>query len=521
MEDNDNGLIVDDSTSGSGAIRTPSQAAPTGGPKNALNISELLNRVGRQSKRSEAGNKYVDELTSLLKADLGDDVEVNNVPDTILNMIAVTFNKTTFTLTFSETYTVPKDTCVPPTDQIGPASQYIHSTYGGSYLDNLVVTPADYGLVDKMALHIARCLRMRTGAIPDLTIANLQAGKFSISTNVRDVRDAVEKFNPKVVQPRVDGGIVLYINEEFGTNGQGGGMRVPEPILVLGGYTNFVSAVNTPGAYNIGAQTPAFVSLVTITTILSPFMCPEMIALAIPLATEHFIRMNGWLAPYTKFGKKDPNLGALIADENDKPCFIENINELYGFVREHIQPPHISFDVTDGQARIPGIEGLRYDDTALQGAIGKFLGVQVTPQRDAMVIERFQEYTGEINGTTDSRSIDYLSLVASGVKDPNLLLRYLYVAAEPQTRASLISSIADMETLYSNCRVVLNSQYVDWLSEAVAQNFRPLWENSNVPENVIGALGAGTGNQFKAGPAFAMGVSGTGFAGFRTSPFGG
>jgi hypothetical protein len=487
----------------------------------APSISDILSQIGRQSELSVEGVKFVESLTDVLTKEMGDKITVARVPDKLLDIYRVSDKTNSILMTFSETYSVPSDSFVPPTEQIVPAAQLVKNTTGTSILNNIVITPNDYRDVGKWSAHIVSMMKLASGEIGHITINSLSKGKYSVSTNIGDVKEAIKRFNPKSTMPRTDIGLVLYANEEIGVaNNQGPAIRQATPILVIGGYTSFVSTAGAPNSYALGNNSPSFLAIATITSILSPIMTSEMISLAIPLATEEFIRLNGWLKPFTKFGKKDPNLGSLVPDEKGKPFFIEDMTTLMDFASKNIARPYLAVDVTDGYARIPGIEGLRYGTDSVQKGIARFLGITETQAAGDLVFQRFPEYIGEIveNGA-DTREVDYINLVAAGANDLNTLLRYLYIPSEPHRRAELISKHYEIKTLYSNVRVVLNAEYIDKLSSLVASGFRPLWEQSMV-ENNIGALGTGQGNAFATGPSFGIGATGNGWNGFTMNPFG-
>ena len=500
------------------------QAAPkqTQGFDGAPSISDMLAKIGRPSELGTDGVKYIETLADMLKKNFGEGVTVAHVPSRILEVYRVSTKDHTILLTFSESYNVPVDTLCPPTEQIIEAAQYIRDSIGGTILNNIVVTPADYKEVSKMFTHITSVLKLSGGELGQITINSFAKGRFSISTNINDVRENIKKFNPKALMPRTDIGLVLYLTEEVGAPQGYGGQPVKRstPILVIGGYTSFVSTAGTSNSYAIGNNAPGYLAIVKMTTIASPLMSTEMISLAIPLATEEFIRRNGWLKPYTKFGKKDPNLGSLIPDEKGKPFFIDNMTTLMDFATKNIAKPYLAIEVTDGYARIPGIEGLRYGTDAVQKGIANFLGVPESQTSGELVYQRFCEYIGEITETgTDTREVDYINLIAAGASDLNMLLRYLYIPSEPHKRAELIARNYDIKALYTNATIVLNADYVDNLSTAVAAKFRPLWEQ-NVVENNIGVLGTGNGNNFSSGPAFGIGPVSGGWNGFTMNPFG-
>lgn len=486
----------------------------------APNLTDIVAQLGRSSELSSEANQYIESLTEALKKEFGEDkVIVARIPDKLLDIYRVTYANNTIMLTFGETYITPIDSHIPPTDQIGPAANVLRATVGGTLLNNIVITRNDYKEVSKMATHIINVFKFAIGTFGQITIDSLRKGRYTVSTNITEVRDAIKRFNPKSTMPRTDIGIVLYAKEEVGGVGNQPGVTQSTPILVIGAYTNIVSTAGTSASYTIGNNSPSFLPIVTITSILSQVMTPEIISIAIPLATDDFIRRNGWLRNYTKFSKKDANLGALTPDEKGKPYFIDNMSVLLEFYTKHLSRPFLAIDITDGYARIPGIEGLRYGTDIVQRGIAKFLNLNESEAAGEIVYQRFCEYIGELENGTDSREVDYLNMVAKGVTDMNQLLRYLYIPSEPHHRAQLINKSCDMKSLYTNVRVVLNPEYIDRISAYVATKFNPIWENC-VVENNLGNLSINGGNQFAIGPTFGMGGMSQRWNGFVTNPFG-
>ena len=158
------------------------------------------------------------------------------------------------------------------------------------------------------------------------------------------------------------------------------------PILAVGGYTKFVNVAGSQYAPQaIGSQQNHY-PIVTITSIASNVLTEGMITMALPLAADAFIKREGWLAPYSKFGKDDPNLGSLILGDDDKPFFIETRSQLDEFRMRYLQAPYLAVDVTDGRVRIPGIDNFVYDPRSIKTSVGNFLNLPPEVVQDTKLV---------------------------------------------------------------------------------------------------------------------------------------
>ena len=543
MSEKDDGLVIDKP---GGAPSIPANNKPVGEAEQprqtqrgkAPDMSQSLNVFGRRSELSKEANEYLKNLGVVLNAKVDGNVEIVNVPDTILDVYRVTYdNKVSVLLTMAETYSSANNAHIPPTEFIFAASELTRQQTNGGVKNNIVIVPADYVLCEKMATHLASIFNshLKQDMIPTIdTIAN---GKFSISTDVIKVREAIDQLYPKATTPRTDIGLVVYYNERVeNTTGYGPKFQTREtPVLVVGGYSRFFSAyeftnnnegINAMNMMN-GVKRKPFIGSCALTSILSPFMAPEMLALAIPLATAHMVQRHGWITPYLSFNKKEPNLGSLIPTESGKPYFAENIDKLMEHISNNINTPlYMSIDVTDGLPRIPGIEEFKYSDcgglnSRITEATANFFGVTREQAQNNITCNTIREYIGEFDNGKDTRCVDHINMAANGIVDMKILMRLMAVGVDPSSKQHTIAEYWKTDTLYGNVHVTLNHQYVESLGATVASRFKPLWDNMvHTPDNNIGNLAALSGNQFQAADAFGMGMQDTNW-GYNTgnNPF--
>ncbi len=492
-------------------------------------MTDIIDSLGINSELSAAGHEYKKQLITAIK-EKHPKAELMDIPDHILDISAVIVGKTAVTLTFSETYTSPHDAVIPPTECAPEPISRLNKIEGVNTIINMVIEPKDYPLVGLMATFISNIMLVQTGTVGDITIDALQTGKYSISTDINDVRAAIKKFNPKATAPRTDIGLVLYATKEFQQGYGAKPQRRDSVVLVVGGYTSFVRAPKQQ-MFNANPNMPApkdFFSVVTITSVFSPLMATEMLSIALPLASGVFIGYNGWAKPYQRFGKNDQNLGNLLINEkNGKPFVIKDNASLSEFINTKIYAPFLAMDVTEGLPRIPGVDDLCFNEySAVQKGIMKFLAGAATNDYTAKPMvqaEKYREFIGEVGiDRDDSRCVDYLTLITDGVlSDPNMLEPYLQMALpDPQHRAQLIAkTYTDLEILYTNTRVIFDSEYVTSFGRDLSSRFKPLLDQANAPEYQACGLTNGAGNNYGMGTMFNSATAGNFFQGGNVNPF--
>lgn len=468
----------------------------------ATDFDVLMGDVDMTTSLSEEAEDFNNELLKLLqKADSG--FEMSRVPDRNLDVYAVTYKKTAILLLFSETFT-SGSTFIPMTHPqlIGTPIKTVSGS-GARVIDAWVVGKEDLDNIKKWAQILRNTLKAQVAPNRLMNINTFSRREFDTSHDLNDVEDAFRKLYPKEVLPRIDCGIVIYRNSNAGNN-DGALRNIPgkmQPVAVVTAYTKF--GVRDSHDAVLNNDTKRIVPVVTISGIMSPFMNNETLAMALPVAVEEFIRYNGWLRPYTKFGKKDLNLGCLIPNDKGVPGHVKDRNELDRMMQMFVTKPHLAIDIADGLPRIPGIASLVDGGQAIKDAICNFLNVDTENGKGELTLnKKLNEYIGVFGAGIDTRSVDFPGVMKSGPSDPAAYVGLLDMNPDPEKRIELIAKhFDDVRALYNCTTVVFNDKYLESLSASVAKTFRPVFERRMTISNDIGNLGLG-GNEWGTTPIF-------------------
>lgn len=481
---------------GSTAKNTKKEMPTQGG----VSLEKLLSFANIDAHFGKDGRDYVKNLTQLLQEyDKG--FEVARIPDNNLDVFRVTLNGESLLLLFTQAYT-PMADFIPPThrEMLINVVELAKAATNGNVFDVVLVKPEDYDRVEIMKTTIVQTFAGRSVIQGEIKLSMFD-GKFTVDNRLSVVKMEHAKLNPKNTAPRIDYGFVLYKNESVGNNRIA---SAPTPVLVVGGYTRFV---HRPSRGGIGGDLRCIVPIPTITTITSPLMTDAMIAMAIALATEDFIRYRGWLRPYDRFEKNYPNLGNFVLVDK-KPQFIKSKEALEEFVATYMFKPHLAVSVTDGLPRISGLASLPSGGDKIKKALSLFLNSNDKEIFANDIVGRvITSYIGELSDGQDSRTMDYLNVLAQGVFDFSRALKLLHIPTKPDATIQIISESADVTSLYVDRSCILNDAYVNRISKTVAKVLHPLFSNIAMVDNNVGSLGL-TGNEFGDDPIF---TSGTGF----------
>lgn len=367
-----------------------------------------------------------------------------------------------------------------PTSDIAYQIGGILKTDGVQLANNIVVLPQDYVHASKMARHIMLTIENAGTKAFDQANKSILSGKFKVTMNLGDVNTLMRSWYPLESMPRADIGLIVWtrVNKEVPvTAGQEWDW---EPVLTVSAYTQFIDRQTSHGyMFNSGMNAqPKITPRVTITNIQTSIGSPVMYGLAMLFAAEYFVKRNGWLLPYEKFGKDLPNLGALVPDAKGKPCMISNQAQLQEFLSNPnvLSAPTLAVDVCEGR---PGLTPQFYllnntngeaAGTQLLRSLAKFMANDGQAVHEGIlnsgpiVGQRDVEYIGYVNGSKDSRVIDYLQLVVDGVSDLQSAVRFLYVTQEPQLKGQWIKEFTDYISLFRNSSILLNPQVISQIS---------------------------------------------------------
>lgn len=512
--------------------KTPSQEAPKsqdfnmnqggGSAPNARNIMDIMSGFNTPSQLSEEARAYAKTLTSLVQnANLGIKV-VPIVADQIeANIFTDKSGKLGIAMVFADTYQSMDDS--PVAEKVMDIVARFNAINGGNLLETIIVVKEDYGRVEKMASHIINTFRVTSdNTIGSLTLESFRGTDLLVSTNINKVRSYIQSRSPHGIPARDDIGFVLFAQGRRPDVRQWGAQEQRELIPLMGvtGYTEFIA---TSGGY--GVEGPKFLPVIRITDIVSDIPNKNLLPLAIMLSADMFIRQHNWLSAFQSFAKNEPNIGALIPTQEGTHWHADNIRARNEMINKYIQPPYLAIDVTEGRARIAGLDKFVYNPAAIMQDAAQFLGVQATSNTNP-VIKTWAEYLGYIHdgvGLRDGRYVDYLKL-ATNIKDPGKISQFLYTENHPANRPKQIREIGytDYKTIYRCMTSALHGQFITDMASQVASKagLSLTYEQQDRPLEFSSALMDGSGNDFKG----FGGIGGGGHAGFdftkSGSPYG-
>lgn len=352
---------------------------------------------------------------------------------------------------------------------------------GTLLVNNIVVCPHDYVHAPKMAREIKLSIENPGAAAFDQLRKSGMSGQFKVTMNLSDVHKLQRAWYPLESLPRTDIGLIVWVKAKKELPTIGGQDWEWEPVLQVGGYTQFIDRQSAHGyMFNGGMNAPKITPRVTITSVQTSIGSPVMYGLALLFAAEYFVKRNGWLMPYEKFGKDMPNLGALVPDAKGKPCLISSQPQLQEFLNNPnvLAPPTLAVDITEGRPGLGPQMSLisNRSEFGLGGdilkSVAKFMAHdgeeinQAILSARPLVGQRDVEYIGYVNGDQDSRMVDYLDLVAKGASDIPSIVRFLFIPQEPQLRGQWISELTDYISLFRNNTVLINPQVIAQMTTA-------------------------------------------------------
>lgn len=362
-------------------------------------------------------------------------------------------------------------------------------------IQSVVVCRYDYPQIDAMANHIARCLMVTSQkAAFEMNIATLGNEQFTVSLDQGAVSAFVRQYAPQATVARDDVGVLVSVSRRTGRMNTFTNKEEYEntPILALTAYTKILVNNNQ------------FIPVATISDIVASIPHRGLIAVAMAVAADALISRQAYLRPYTKFSKDSMNLGNLIPGADGHMWAAADMNQTNEFIAKYMTPPFLAIDVTEGRARIPGIDAMLANNGAVMAReISAFLGVDVTGI--PAVINQTMEYTGitkTVDGLVDSRKIDYLYLASKGVKDIGAISSFLYPVQDPRSRIQQVTEHqTDTVPLYTTWTCVLNAPFVVAIGTCIAQGARLTYDSTMraIDYNIQQLLTSQGANQFTGG----------------------
>ena len=450
-------------------------------------ISSIMSNYSNNNTLEEGkGKEYLDTVLTKLKELMGEFVVIPiNTNSIACRIIADPTKSVGVALLFAETYS---NSDVPPTEHLSEVMSRLRRVSDVAILQTIVIAEEDYVKAHNMANHIESQIDTNMNDAK-LNIVSFKRDSFVCTADINRVRKFISDYSPHGVPARVDVGILLSaLVEKEGPVRFGESKYDEVPILAIGGYTSYTLNNNLYqfGAAGMNRAQATNIACVNITEIVANRAYREFISIAVPIATHHLIKNNGWLNAYNTYAPHVPNLGNLVMDQETRKLSVcTNQTERDNFVMEHIQcPPYIAIDISDGRARISGIDHYAQEKSAyrLKADIETFLGVNMKLNHDPVVskTKNFDGYVKNKDGIiVDSRNIDYLYLCCNNV-DLETASKFMVETSDPSVKVTQIKGVhPDMRPLYSTTKVVLHGEFISKLGSHLENAVRIKFDSVN------------------------------------------
>lgn len=468
--------------------QNPQQQSAFGGSgANAPNFVTILQSAASASSLSADGHEYVKKIREYLAA------KQSGVQDTKVEIVTLTypqevmaFKFDTYVITLSFKEALPTLTDVPTAAWVTEIKKNLDLIMPGNILlMNIVVDPAMYRKHDAMAARILNTFWSVTNStVMAVNLQSIEKQYMEITTNNVICTEYIERVSPHSVQARGDIKFMLSIrapmknnnNNMFAIQQQQDQLTAAfesTPILAVSAYTDF----STVTAGGLTKYLPA----VHITDIVSQINSPNIIPLAVALAKEIFLDNGLWKAQFTtSLGRENANIGNLLPDKDGKPWRAENPGQVETFIAQNCTLPILFLDITEGRARIPGLErfAIPSEHNKVIDSYNRFIAGCTTEQFD--LANSPAAYFGAENiGTLhisnrngpqdiDSRFGDYLNTILHHVDRAQLCMGLLSRFVDPKIRIQQQKEFyPNVEPLYVNHSVILDGGVIQKLQALV------------------------------------------------------
>jgi hypothetical protein len=348
------------------------------------------------------------------------------------------------------------------------------------FLNGILVSSVDYTKATQMAKHLINTFTTATNPDYDVSLAQFTGNnslEFVIDFDRSRVLNFISDNTPHAVLPRVDEGFVVSFKKQRdrGSLRTMQGIDDTVPFMAVGWFTEFIMRQAPDSTWKF--MPIARISSITTTT---PVNGIELFALA--CAADVIINRRRWLVPYSSFRANELNLGNFFPDPNGGKSlyFTKNIQERDAIVGTHMLAPTLALDITEGQARIPGLIYYAGNDTnnaeRLRNRIRKFLGIpidQAIAPSWTITKEYIGTYIGKDGIPHDSRDVDYLNLVktAGGLSEDFKKLLVWHEA--PHTRTQIVSdNVKSFRSMHENQITIMNNSFIATLLQIVQNNVK-------------------------------------------------
>lgn len=505
---------------GTGATPPPAGSSPAA----PMSVADLLQLTSAPTKLSKEGEAYLSTIVEELTKN-GFEPKVTQIIGPNYEARVLEYQNYITAFLFAETY-IPGVPALPPASAVKDLrSRFASHGVTGTPAIFQVVTKEDYAKVEIMASLVVNAYKCHlTPAFRNFTAAGLSQGNYGLTDDMTLIRPFVERLCPTAALPRMDVGIMLYINQQVTNEFNVGNNGRPEyqrtPILAVTGYTDFVYAENEAINGITGGQIK-FVPMFIITGIFTPIVDVSMATVAISLTSYLMIGKSFWAKQFATFQKDKPDIGNLLQNQTTgKPITTTNINERNAVISQYLTTPFpfLAIDVQLGNFTIPGLGKLVDGSAEFNQAVDQFTGCDGAMKAGKacqLVTHNFDGRVriGKAGDFTDTRAIDYLFLVKAGYQQQEVssFLRAMQIPAYKS--GELAKVYPDAEFLYITYRSFLNPEFVKNVSDDLGRCLK-VRIDSTVEAGTynIGAL-TGFTNAMGSMPSFAMTSTIGGFTG--------
>lgn len=494
--------------SGAPALDVRISTGPVEQPTAAnFSFTDMVGKFIRPVSLSEAGKKYIDTLTELfanVPADSGVRIKVETVPNLVeIRAVIDEVSHTYIILYFNESYTGNgMEPVVNMTPDMVKAVEGIRPD--AKFVQTIVVSKEDYTRVEKMAAHIVNCFTaIRLGNNIDAKIFHQMS--LSPNTDIRAVRDFIDRRSPHEIQDRVDWGVLLEreVRQNPTIGYTADRITSREPVMAIGGYTKFLRVSSFQG--------DKIYPIAVITNITSDIPCMNILAIALPIAATAAIVHGLWRSPYNTIGKDKPNLGRLVRDLVNKELkWFNTINEMQEEICRSFFYPQLAIDIPEGRAHIVGLENYYQNELLFDVMARNFFGKgKITTQdgKEAIVdvwqggfkpvSAKYINYEGMVTfegKDVDTRTVDYLNIVNS-MKSTNLQVdQFLAQFPNIDVRLKNIGSILGVDRVRPTYRaetIIFESPFINALANYLQSVIKYTGEvNVNTEMNIASILEA-------------------------------
>lgn len=452
-------------------------------PTRAASVLDLMQLMSTPTKLSKEGEAYmatiIEELTKT-----GREPKVTSITGPNYEARVLEHNGYITAFVFAETYQ-PGVPAYPAASVVNDLrGRFVAHGINGASAIFKVVTKEDYEKVDIMASLVVNSYKCHdTPAFRNFTAAGLSQGNFGLTDDMSIIKPFVERHCPDATLPRMDVGVMLYINQpvtnEFNTGNNGRPEFTRTPVVAVTGYTDFVYAEDQSLNGITGSQVK-YVPIFVITGIFSTIVDVSMAAIGISLTSYLMIGKSFWAKQFAVFKKDAPNIGNLLKNnETGAPMEVTTIEERNSVITNFLTTPYpyLAIDLQLGGFVIPGLGKLIDGGQEFNQLIDNFTGGEGATRAGKATQLTTHHFDGRVRKSktgefVDTRCIDYLSLIKAGYPQ-NEVSSFLRAMQVPEFKSKEIARVdPDAEFYYVTYRAFLNPQFVVAVAEDLGRSLK-------------------------------------------------